>query len=70
MGKLKGGKPKEAVIQKKLDAPAGKKVGPNIVKDVYDSATPDKVLKDPLGKKRSAAYGRVREPSKKYKKKE
>lgn len=69
MGKLKGGKPKEAVLQKKLNAPMGKKVGPNIVKDVYDSATPDKVLSDPLGKKRPVPYGRVREPGKKYKKK-
>lgn len=50
--KVKTGKPAESKIQKKLSSPMGTPVGPNIVKDVYDSATPAKVLKNPLGKKK------------------
>lgn len=56
--KLKKGLPKDAKIQQKLDAKMGTKVGPNVVKDVYDQATPDKVLDDPLGKKRPVTYSR------------
>ena len=56
--KLKKGLPKDAKIQQKLDAPMGTKVGPNVAKDVYDSATPDKVVSDPLGKKRPVTYAR------------
>lgn len=56
--KLKAGLPQDQPIQKKLKAPVGTPVGPNVVKDVYDSATPDKVIADPMGKKRPVQYKR------------
>lgn len=56
--KLKKGLPKDAKIAQKLRSKEGTKVGPNVVKDVYDSATPDKVLADPLGKNRPITYSR------------
>lgn len=56
--KLKKGLPKDVKITKKLESKEGTKVGPNVVKDVYDSATPDKVLADPLGKSRPVTYSR------------
>lgn len=51
-GPQKKGAPKNSAIAKKLKAPIGTKVGPNAVKDVYDSATPDKILSDPLGRRK------------------
>ena len=54
--KLKKGLPQDQPISKKLKAPIGTYVGPNVVKDVYDSATPDKVIDDPHGKKRPVEY--------------
>lgn len=56
--KSKKGLPKDAKIAQKLKSKEGTKVGPNVVKDVYDSATPDKVLADPLGKNRPVTYSR------------
>ena len=50
--KPKVSKTAQKAIQKKLSSPIGTKVGPNVVKDVYDSATPPKVLANPLGKKK------------------
>lgn len=58
--KLKAGLPQDQPIAKKLKAPIGTYVGPNVVKDVYDSATPDKVIEDPLAKNRPVEYKKRR----------